>query len=436
MTRVGVSVVDITPPPGGAMAGFAARQAPAEGAHDALTVRALVVEDTALVAVDVIGIDAALSARVRARSPLPAQNITLAATHTHGGPVSMPGRLADRADAEFLRRLETGILRAIEEAAQARQPARLYGGCGAEPGFASNRRHAGGPVDRGVPVLRFDRMDGTVLAYFVSYACHPVVLGADNLHWTADYPHFLRARLEAASPGAIAIFATGCAGDVNTGHSAAASLSRARQSDRTYDRARVIGEGVAQAALAADLAPLTGASGAGEGFDSLRFAPREVGDRADLARRWRAASQAPGDIHAIWAEWAEQRMGREIDPMPARCTALHWAGARILGLPGEIFARTALDLRHSLGGTGPLHIIAYADDNPGYIPPREEFDAGGYEVEEAHRFYGMGASIAPGVAEALSQAAQRAAETAAIATAEGCSIKTSNNKESSHDIQG
>ena len=61
------------------------------GDHDALTVRALVVDETAVVTVDVIGIDANLSARARARAYLPDQAITITATHTHGGPVSMPG---------------------------------------------------------------------------------------------------------------------------------------------------------------------------------------------------------------------------------------------------------------------------------------------------------------------------------------------------------
>ena len=80
------------------MAGFAARTGVAEGDHDALTVRALAVDETAVVTVDVIGIDANLSARARARASLPDQAITITATHTHGGPVSMPGRLSAKAD--------------------------------------------------------------------------------------------------------------------------------------------------------------------------------------------------------------------------------------------------------------------------------------------------------------------------------------------------
>ena len=43
MIEAGAAIVDMTPPAGLAMSGFAARTAPATGAHDPLTARALVV---------------------------------------------------------------------------------------------------------------------------------------------------------------------------------------------------------------------------------------------------------------------------------------------------------------------------------------------------------------------------------------------------------
>ena len=90
--KVGMAVVDITPPLGLLLAGFAARTEPATGAHDPLTVRAVVVGDTAVVVADVIGIHEAMSARIRERCPLPSANVIVAATHTHGAPVSMADR--------------------------------------------------------------------------------------------------------------------------------------------------------------------------------------------------------------------------------------------------------------------------------------------------------------------------------------------------------
>ncbi len=49
MIQVGAATIDITPPDGQAMAGYAARTGVAVGAQVALTVRALVVDDTAVV---------------------------------------------------------------------------------------------------------------------------------------------------------------------------------------------------------------------------------------------------------------------------------------------------------------------------------------------------------------------------------------------------
>lgn len=411
MIEAGVAVVDITPPAGLAMAGFGARIDTATGAHDRLGIRALVVNDTALVVADVIGIDAALSRRVRSRCGLPSEKVTLAATHTHGGPISMDGRLGGGSDPGWMARFEHATVSAIRQAAEARVPAVLWGGVGNHPGFARNRRHADGAVDGVVPVFRVDRADGRPMAILVSYACHPVVLSSDNLQWTADYPHFLRAALEKALPGAVAIFATGCAGDANTGHSAADSLNPAANADRTFARAEEIGKGVAEAALAAELSPLGEATDATEARAELSFQRREA-CLGDLAKKWTLDAESADPIRAhllrIWAAWARDLSPEPPEPMAARVSAMDWGGAGVLALPGEIFASTALDLR-ALDGRTPLFVLAYADDNPGYIPPRAEYAHGGYEIEEAHRFYGLPGTFASGTAEDLARAVAAAA---------------------------
>lgn len=412
MILAGVATLDITPPAGLAMSGFAARRSPATGAHDGLTIRALVIGDTAFVIADVIGIDAALSQRVRTACGLPPEKVTVAATHTHGGPISMAGRLAGEADPQFLESLETGLVTALRRAAETKEPVTLLGGTGDEPGIARNRRHEGGPVDQGVPILRLDRRDGSVLAMLVGYACHPVVLSSDNLLWTADYPHFARECLETALPGAVALFATGCAGDVNTGHSAAASLDPRYNPARSYAEAQRIGEAIAAAALDATLHPLGDDVAATEAFATLDF-DRNADLPAKLAD-WQAERENAEPLRAtlldIWIDWATTLADNHATPLRARVTATNWGGARLLAMPGEIFAETALQLRTAMGQQpGPLFIIGYADDNPGYVPPEGEFAFGGYEVTEAHRFYGLPAALAPRSAERLATAVLQAA---------------------------
>ena len=424
MIQVGASIIDITPPNGIAMAGFAARTEVAKGDHDALTVRALVVDDTAIVTVDVIGIDANLSARARARASLPDQAITITATHTHGGPVSMPGRLSAKADHAFILCLEDAVVKAVDLAIVNQKPARLLGGIGVEPGFASNRRRLDGPVDTGIPVLRFESVEGSTIAILVSYACHPVVLGAGNLSWTGDYPHFVRKKLETTFPGAIAIFATGCAGDVNTGHSAAASLSLLATPERSFAKAKEIGFGIANSVIDARLTDVSGNVGHSEVFADICFEQREQEAPDILAKSWRLAAKDTSSLEVIWANWAEKHMGRDLSPLKARITALKWGSVGIIALPGEIFAETALEIREKLAQKDPLFILAYADDNPGYIPPESDYLRGGYEIDEAHRFYGLGATIAPKTAEHLAEAGCKSVEMARISAAQTRPTKT------------
>lgn len=423
MIDVGVSVVEITPPAGLAMSGFAARNEPATGAHDPLTVRALVVGDTAIVIADVIGIDAALSNRVRQNCKLNADAVTIAATHTHGGPPSMPGRLATTPDAAFLQKLERSLIKAIDDAVENKKPAKIFGGVAVDPGYAKNRRHESGPVDQMIPVLRFDDSNGTPIAIFVSYACHPVVLGADNLQWTADYVHFVRKELETAYPGAIAIFATGCAGDVNTGHTAAASMSKQSNPDRTFAAAARMGAKIADSIKAARLSEMGASVGHSEAQVSLNFSVTEPASAGDLAKDWQTkAEQEHSDIYRIWAEWARTTMGNT-GPLLARCSALNWGGISIVALPGEIFAKTALGIRKTLAKDLPNFVLCYADDNPGYIPPASEYEHGGYEIEEAHRFYGLGAAFAPGSAEHLAKTGSDCARMAEVAATKNNSTK-------------
>lgn len=409
MIRAGAAIVDITPSAGLLLSGFAARSEPATGAHDPLTVRAVAVNDTAVVVADVIGLDANMTARIRKACALPEDNVVIAALHNHGGPVSMSGRLSLPADPAYLARLEAACVEAIDRAVANQRPATLSAGLGADPDIARNRRHPGGTVDRAVPVVRIRDAEGAMIAVVASYACHPVVLGADNRLWTADYPHFVRRDIEAAHPGAIALFLTGCTGDANTGHSAHASVSLSANPDRTFEAAERLGGRIAAAALAAPETPLGEAITASNAEVVLTLDRREPASPETLAAEWRneraTAAPARAALLGHWIDWAEQIAPQPLEPMTERVTVLNWGGLPIVGLPGEIFAETSLHIRAQLPADLPAIIADFAEDNPGYISPASEYPFGGYEVDEAHRYYGQPAGFAAGSAEALADAA-------------------------------
>jgi neutral ceramidase len=414
LVQAGAAVIDVTPPAGLAMSGFAARTSPATGVHDPLTVRAVAIGETAIVVADVIGLHEDSCRRIRDRAGLADGHLIVAATHTHGGPVAMPGRLGPRLDPAWLQRLEDACVRAVAEARATRRPARLSFGLGTDPGIARNRRHAGGPVDPALPVLRIREESGAAIAVLACHALHPVVLGADNTLFTADYPGAVRRHLEAVHSGAIALFLTGCTGDINTGHSAHASISTAPRADRTFAEAERIGARIAEAALQAPEQPLGNDIRALCTELPLPLARTESRPPEVLAAEWRreaaAADPARAALLRCWADWAERIAPRPLASWPARVTVFDWGGARLIGLPGEIFAQTGLDLRRALDGDplpGRTMTFGFADGCPGYIPPAGEYRHGGYEVEEAHRYYGMPAAFAPGAAEALLEAACR-----------------------------
>ena len=125
--RVGAAVVGISPPAGTPMAGFAARTEPSTGVHDPLTVRALAVEDTCLITVDVCGLHEDTCTRIAHGLPFVPDRVAITATHTHAGPCVIPGRLGGH-DPGLLEEIVLACREAAEAAVDSQQPATLYYG--------------------------------------------------------------------------------------------------------------------------------------------------------------------------------------------------------------------------------------------------------------------------------------------------------------------
>ena len=410
--QAGVAVVDITPPPGLLMCGYAARTEPSDGTHDPLTARALVIDDTAIVVADILGFHEDTCARIRARSGFAEERVVVIATHTHGGPLPMPGRGGGDAAPSFLQQLEDSCIEAIRAAAEHRQPARLLAGNGENPGIAFNRHTDGGPIDPTVPVLRVETLDGQPLAIAFAHGCHPVVLGAGNRLYTADNPNNTHATDETTNPDTNTKFLPGCSGDVSTGHSAASSISTETPPDRTYTEADRLGHRLAASVLGAELTPLSSTAGVRSEAIALELTQTER-DLDALARQWRGQAQtadpAWATLYRHWATWAETTAREPLTPWRGRVTAFNWGGLPSLFLPGEIFATTALRIRSGLSQAPTPFVISLADGVPGYIPSADAYPAGGYEVAEAHRYYGMPGAFSQDSAERLAAAAVRSA---------------------------
>lgn len=410
MFKVGLACADVTPPLGSPMTGFAARTQGAIGTHDSLTVRALAIENLVLVCVDVIALDTASVQAICQQAGLNSKQLIITALHNHGGPACTLNKLGFETNKSYVNELIANTAKTIGVAIANQQPAELYFGLGSDPKIARNRRHPNGIVDPALPVLKFKTQSGQCLAILMAYACHPVVLSANNLLWTADYPHYVRVELEKHCEQAF--FFTGCAGDLNTGHSAHDSMHLSNTNQRSFEEAERIGKIVATAALQAEEQLVTGPVGGLTEFISAGFQIEEKETSAKLAAGWlKAAATADTGYQAVllnWARWAKTVAFKDMSPIRLQVSAFKIGDVFIVGLPGEIFTATALYIRQNLQtklGLARVITLAYANACPGYIPPAEEYAHGGYEVQEAHRAYGMPATIAQGTAEKIADTA-------------------------------
>ncbi|GAA1488038.1 hypothetical protein [Brachybacterium sacelli] len=421
------------------MSGFAARTEPSAGEHDVLGARALAMDEIVLIAIDVCALEEgtcrAIAGGVRPEAP---EQVIVTATHTHAGPCSTPTRLT-RCEPEIEQAIIDAAIAAGASARGSRRSCTMEYRAAHGVGVAFDRRHADRAVDPPVQMLQFTAVGsggvpggagaGRVVASLLTYPCHPVVLDGTNRLLSGDYVHPLRERIEAENPGSIAVFATGCAGDINTGHSAEASYSLQGSTSRTFAEAHRVGTRVAEAALAADPA---GVGTAGEGASaadpmgagtagadpasgsrdmgpaSLVTAPVTVAmTRPDAARvaedsaAWTRdlATAEPGraTLLSLWLDWA--RAVPEGADWTGRVSAFRLGDVTVVALPGEPFLAVAEQISAQVDG--PCVVLGYADGCPGYFPTMGEYPHGGYEVEDAHRYYGMPGPFAAGSAEIL-----------------------------------
>lgn len=417
----GFAAREITPPGPVAQSGFVARTSSSEGVHDPLYARAALFADggerAALLVLDLIGVDAELTGAIRkaasAASGVPARNVAVLATHTHGAPACLRRSQLGEVDLGYLEQVVAGAAGAVAEAAARLEPCAVRFARGHQGEVARNRRDPEGATDPTVDVLRFDAGD-RCLGLLVSYACHPVVLGADNLLITRDYPGYVVDALEAAYPGAVALFATGCAGQLNTGHRAHDSWSRAAAPRRTFAEAERVGGLIADAAIGA-----ARQAGAGPPLPPgpLRVASERVRvpllpDPAPSAA-WAAelaAGNAPPERRAVlgaYLRWAEAREGAPA-AFETELQALGLCGRALAIYPGEVFVEYGLRLKQHFPGR--VTALAYGNDAPGYLPTHAAHAEGGYELEEAHRFYGQPGPVAPEAEDALVETMVRLVE--------------------------
>jgi hypothetical protein len=220
--RAGAAEVEITPPVGHALWGYASRRdAPSEGVLDSLFARALVLEAggerLALVSLD-LGRPPTRTSTAAIRAAIAKElgptHLFLVATHTHHGPVLELDDWPSPKES-YVRTLEKKLTDVVMRAAKAAQPARL--GVASKEVDLNRNRHShrqDRPVDKHLLVLRVEGENGKAIAHVVNFAAHPTMLDAKLYKISADYPGALAA-LVAERTKAPCLFLQGAAGDLS-----------------------------------------------------------------------------------------------------------------------------------------------------------------------------------------------------------------------------
>jgi hypothetical protein len=365
----GAAKVDITPPTGGPLWGYAARHDTAsDGVLDPLFARAVVLAvgntRVALVSLDLGRAPTRKSTaniRKQVKESAGVGHVYLVASHTHNGPVL---ELEEWPDAKkpYGRTLETKIAGIIKEAAEKLRPARL-GIAAKVVGWNRNRhsRRDDRPVDKELLVVRLEDTKGKPVAHLVNFAAHPTMIEARSLKFSADYPGSLAARVEKET-GVPCLFLQGAAGDLS---------ANAGKEGGPQKFGQAVGRDVLQ--LAGTIRCTVGADTTFKVREhDFTFAKRL--DLSDpLLRTALSLAFFKGIIDFYEREYRD-------GVRPHLTTAVLDGKIGLVGVSGEFFCGHSLSLKKR-ARLEHLLFLGYCNDYQQYFPTIEAASEGGYGTE-------------------------------------------------------
>jgi neutral ceramidase len=394
--RAGIAKKDITPTKPVTLAGYASRRDLSRGVHDPLSARVVAFEQNGrrlvLVSTDILGFYGGTAASMRKAileaCGLRPSELFLAAIHTHAAPTpTLGGKNAHPNNVEYTRTLQTQLLAAVREALAHTTPVEIAFGSGSSP-VGANRREVvqdatGKPkvqlgrnpsvlTDREVQVLRVSRADtGNLMAVVFDYATHSTAMGPRNYLVSGDVhglaEQFLEKYLEA---GVVAPAFAGASGDIDPWFRVLPKFNTAKGwIPEPVLMGTMLGEEVVHV------------------LEGIRK-PSASGPIATAYKTLSLPAKPRANIEA-----ATGGESREFNLTVGRVGDL-----AVVGLGGEVFNEIGQAIKAASPFPHTL-VVTHCNGAAGYLPTKEAYPAGGYEVESS--------SFAPTAAEEVVQEALR-----------------------------
>lgn len=366
---VGTGVADITPSPLLPISGGMGPTRPATESQGKLTCRAIVLQSdstrVAFVSLDLLGFPRVLGDRVRARiDRIEAQNILIAATHTHSAPdcYAFPdGQGGHSGDMVYIDHICDQTVLAINAAVDSLQPASLKIATGEAQGKIAYNYYAPDLYDRRMSVIQAIDGDAKVIATLVNYAIHPEVLGADAGILSPDLIGPLCDSIEAGA-GGMAMFVNGAQGGMITADN--------RQLDQVQDASR----GYWSDSRAWDECLRIGQTMASEALRIIAPAPVQRQPELKCAA---IEVEFPVESEALWGVVKHSPLGyphNDNRSITSQINCVQLGNAQILTIPGEALPNIGFYLKRKMHGEHNL-LFGLTNDAFGYILTKVDFNS-------------------------------------------------------------
>lgn len=421
--QVGFGQVEITPVRPTPMAGYYGKRLSTE-THDPLWAKATVMDDgknsIAIISLDLVATTKWLVDETRTliatQSKLPPECILISATHSHTGPVlfdpnsSRYNRFGNEAPEtkQFMLELPSKIAESVSKAIAAKQPMTVRYAIGEEQQLAFNRRffmadatvgwnpgklnprivREAGPTDDKLPMVAFYNKERELSGLLSNFSIHLDTVGGTQ--WSADMPFALEQSLKKVfGENCHLQYATGCCGDVNhidvrhafgqKGHSEAARIGTrlAGAVLRSWNSLTPISANRLHATKEIVKLPL-----AQHSADRVAWA-NSVSERTDNEKQPPFMEM----VEAFRILDVEARNGESIEAevqVISLGTELAW-----VAMPGEIFVQLGLAIKDG-SPFASTTINELANGSIGYVPTRQAYAQGNYEVVSARCAEGSG----------------------------------------------
>ncbi len=425
--KAGAFAMDITPESYPVSINGGMRDRQAQGAHDPLMARCLVLDDgrtTLAIAVcdscmiprDIFDAAKQLAS---AATGIPASNMLMSATHTHEA-VTVTGVFQSEPEPAYREFLTNKIAEGIEQAWKLRQPAQIAWGSGHDPSQLFNRRwfmqpsvvnedpfgnttdavkmnpgfnrerlqEPSGPIDPEVGLISLQTAAGEPLALFANYSLHYVGDAPPNM-LSGDYYGVFAERMAAAlgaKPPFMAVMSNATSGNINN---VDYGSGQARERKGPLEQSTAVALSVIDAInkVLPELKYTSDITLAAVQTEIELGVRLPTGEDLEAAEE-RLAQAGPGQYSDIKDIYARETVLLAQYPAQVKVIlqAFRIGDLALVSSPCETFCETGLAIKAD-SPFKPTFVVELANGYNGYLPTPEHHAWGGYETWRARSSY-------------------------------------------------